>query len=348
MKKSRSSDGSAPYYPCEPIYNISALAKAFGVSERQLLRVAATANQSYRLAAEETKKDGAKRQTFDAYPRLKFVQTRIKERILNRVEYPAYLNGSVRGRSTRINAEAHIGARIAIGEDIANFFPTISPTRVKALWCGIFGFSDEAACLLTCLTVKDDGVPQGAVTSSFIANLIFWENEPSLFREFQRLGYQYTRFVDDITISSKRHLNSREKSAIITAVYRMLHTAGVKPKRQKHEVNTARSRITTTKLVHNARVSLPSEVRQRVRAAVHQLEGRVAFGLNDADLQKELASVSSRVGRLNSFHPAEGGLLKIRLKHIRKNIEKNSFEAKSLQERLHRETVTLSGSSAPP
>jgi hypothetical protein len=199
------------------------------------------------------------------------------------------------------------------------------------MWCGLFGFSDEVGCLLTHLTVKEDGVPQGAVTSSFLANLVFWGSEPGLFRELQRRGYQYTRFVDDITVSSKHHLSTKEKSAIIKAVYSMLHTAGVKPKRQKHEVHTARSRITTTKLVNNARVSLPSEVRQRVRAAVHQLEGRVAFGEYDDALQKQLASVSSRVGRLNSFHPAEGALLKIRLKHIRQKIEEISSRGRSAQ-----------------
>lgn len=321
MKKPPNSDESVPYYPCEPIHSIAALEMALGIPERWLKRIASAANQSYRLAAEEIKKDGSKRQTFDAYPRLKYAQRRIKDRILSRVEYPDYLNGSLKGRSPRKNAEAHVGAKITIGEDIANFFPTISSTLVKAMWRGLFGFSEEVANLLTLLTVKEDGVPQGAITSSYLANLVFWAREPQLYKQFERRGYRYTRYVDDISVSCKRRITDSEKSEIISSVYAMLRSAGVQPKRQKHEMHTAGARIVTTKLVHNARVALPKEMRRGIRTSVFQLEARAAFGEHDEALHKELLTVSSRVGLLNSFHPSEGAPLKARLKRLRKMIE---------------------------
>jgi hypothetical protein len=347
MKKLLDRDKSVPRYSCEPIHSIAALEMALGIPEQRLKHIAATANQSYRLAAEEVKKDGSKRQTFDAYPRLKFVQRRIKECILSRVEYPDYLNGSLKGRSPRKNAEAHVGAKITISEDIANFFPTISSTLVKAMWFGLFGFSDEVANLLTLLTTKDEGVPQGAITSSYLANLVFWATEPQLYNHFRRRGYQYTRYVDDISVSCKRRITDHEKSEIISSVYAMLRTAGVKPKRKKHEVHTARSRITTTKLVHNSRVSLPKETRRSIRASVYQLECRVAFGEHNGALQKELLTVSSRVGLLNSFHPSEGALLKTRLKLLR-NIIEETAQRLQLVERIGQHSSVISNSEPPP
>lgn len=344
MKLTRSDDGCAPYYPCEPICSISALALALGIPEQRLQRLAAVANRSYRLAKEEQKRDGSVRQTFDAYPRLKAVQTRIKEHILCRAEYPSYLNGSLKGRSTRRNAQAHVGAKITISEDIANFFPTISPTLVRTMWRGLFGFSDEVASLLAILTTKDQGVPQGAVTSSYLANLVFWALEPTLYRKFKRRGYVYTRYVDDITVSSIRWLTNEQKSEIISGIYGMLRSAGVKPKRKKHEVSTAKGRITTTKLVHNEQVSLTKEVRQGVRAAVHLVEQKAAFGERDSTLHKELASVSSRVGRLNSFHPTQGAALKTRLKQLRSALE----NAPQVLENEHRTNLPGTVSSAPP
>jgi len=320
MKLTLSDDGCAPYYPCQPIYSVSALAVALGIPEQLLLRVSAAANNSYRLAKEEKKNDGSVRQTYDAHPPLKSVQTRIKERILCRVRFPQYLNGSLKGRSTRKNAQPHVGAKIVISEDIANFFPTISPTLVKGMWRGLFGFSDEVANVLTILTTKDDGVPQGAVTSSYLANLVFWAFEPALYRKFLLRGYLYTRYVDDITVSSARRLNKEEKSEIISGINGMLRACGVRPKRKKHDISTAKKRITTTKLVHNTRVSLTKEVRRDVRTAVHLLE-KAAFGDSDTVLQIELASASSRVGRINSFHPTEGIALKARLKRLRKKLE---------------------------
>jgi hypothetical protein len=103
-------------------------------------------------------------------------------------------------------------------------------------------------------------------------------------------------------------------------VYGMLHMAGVKPKRSKHEVHTAGRRMITTRLTSNKRVSLPAEVRQNVRAEVYQLEAQATFGTHDAALDKQIMSLSSKVGRLNSFHPSEGKRLKARLKAIRQKV----------------------------
>lgn len=51
------------------------------------------------------------------------------------------------------------------------------------------GFSDDVAEILTMLTTKDGGLPQGAVTSSFLANLVFWDYEPSLVEKLAFAGY---------------------------------------------------------------------------------------------------------------------------------------------------------------
>jgi len=320
MTKSLTSDGLAPSYPHEPIYGIPALSRALGVREMRLQRVAQMANGLYRLAAEETKLDGSKRQTYDAQPLLKAIQKRIKERILVRVICPLYLNGSLKGRSTRTNAEPHVGAKILFEEDIANFFPSIRPEIVKRMWSGLFGFSDDVSTLLTLLTVKEQGVPQGAVTSSYLANFVFWAYEPGLVRRFADRGLAYTRFVDDISVSSKALVAAREKSLVISEIYGMLSRHGLAPKRIKHKTSTPRGRMTTTKLVINERVSLPKERRHNLRAAVHKLEQRATFDHYDDGLLKEINSVAVKVGQLKGFHVAEGAQLKERLRYIRNRV----------------------------
>ncbi len=320
MKNLATRDPFAAYYPCAPIHGLASLSKALGIRELRLQRVAAQANQLYRLAAEETKQDGTKRQTFDAFPLLKAIQIRIKDRILSRVIYPAYLTGSLRGRSTRQNAGQHVGSKIAFGEDIANFFPSIRSALVNNIWGGLFGFSADVAELLTLLTVKDNGVPQGAVTSSYLANLVFWAYEPKMVHRFAQDGLVYTRFVDDMTVSSKRRLSKVEQAKLVSTIYGMLLKHGLKPKRVKHEVSAAGRRMTATKLVNNRRVALPVDLRQNIRAAVFNLEGRIAFGEHDLLLLKEINSVASKVGRLNSFHGTEGKALKVRLQRLRNRL----------------------------
>lgn len=321
MSNHPNKDPSVPFYPCEPIRSLNALSLALGIPELRLRRIADAANRLYRVASVIEKPDGTKRYTFDAYPRLKEIQTRIKERILARVEFPLYLNGSLKGRSTRKNAEAHLGAKISISEDIAQFFPSITESIIYAMWSGLFHFSGEVASLLTQLTVKDGEVPQGAVTSTYLANLALWLHEPELVRNFEEQGLIYTRYVDDIIVSSSRRLTVDKQTAIVSAIYGMLIRFGLRPKRSKHDVQTSRRRMTATKLLSNTKVSQPKEKRQAVRAAVFQLEQRAAFGDRDEGLAKELARVSCRVGVLATYHPGEAALLKARLKTLRRSLE---------------------------
>lgn len=320
MKRHLTSDNLTLRYPCEPIYGIAALSRALGVREIRLQHVAKMANSLYRVAREEVKADGTKRQTFDAMPLLKAIQIRIKERILARVLCPFYLNGALKGRSTRTNAERHIGAKILFEEDIANFFPSISGELVHRMWSGMFGFSDDVCALLTCLTVKDGGVPQGAPTSSHLANFIFWSHEPDMVRRLAQRGLAYTRFVDDISVTSKKRISPEDKTLVISELYGMLRKHSLTPKLAKHKISSAKGRMTATKLVINERVALPQERRHNLRAAVHNLEQRVSFNPNDPGLLKELNSVSVKVGQLRGYHRAEGEKLRDRLRGIRSRL----------------------------
>ena len=320
MKSQSTSDGLTPFYPCESIYGVPALARALGITQIRLERVALMANGLYRLAKEETKQDGSKRQTYDALPLLKAIQNRIKDRILVRVYCPPYLNGSLKGRSTRTNAQPHIGPKILFEEDIENFFPSIGLEVIKRMWTGLFGFSDDVATLLTLLTIKDQGIPQGAVTSSYLANFAFWAHEPGLVRRLARRGLVYTRFVDDISVSGKERIAPEEKSYVISQIYGMLSRHRVAAKASKHKISSARERMTATKLVINERVSLPREKRRNLRAAVHKLEQQVTFGEHSEHLLKAINSVAVKVGQLKAYHLDESIKLKKRLDIVRSRI----------------------------
>jgi hypothetical protein len=310
-----------PIYPHAPIHGLSALSKALGIHQDVLIKYAKRADRLYRLAKQEKKKDGSIRQTFDAYPVLKAIQVRIQQRILKQIIYPAYLQGSLRGCSPRTNAAIHVNAKIAFAEDIANFFPSARDTLIKNIWTGFMGFSDDVAEVLTMLTTKDSGLPQGAVTSSFLANLVFWSYEPGLVSKLDARGLRYSRYVDDVSVSSKRRLQVEEQTRLVGEIYGMLLHHGFQPKRSKHELFTAGKSMRTTKLLSNKRVALPVEQRQNIRAAVYALEKRIASGDFSGEVAKELARVASRVGRLGSFHSNEGTALKKRLRIVRQTLE---------------------------
>src|SRR5690606_42051319 len=69
-------------------------------------------------------------------------------------------------------------SRIVINEDISGFFPSTSAEHVFNIWHELFGCSQEVSQCLTQLTTRRGELPQGAITSSFLANLVFWQDEP--------------------------------------------------------------------------------------------------------------------------------------------------------------------------
>src|SRR5471030_17953 len=339
--------GLSPIYPFEPIHGLPALSKALGVHQDMLIKYSQRAGRLYRVAKQEKKTDGTLRQTFDAFPVLKSIQIRIQQRILRRIIYPTYLQGSLPGCSQRTNASIHVNAKIAFAEDITNFFPSAHYDLIKKIWAGFMGFSDDVAEILTMLTTKDGGLPQGAVTSSFLANLVFWDYEPSLVEKLAIRGLRYSRYVDDVCVSSMQRLQVKDQSRLVGDIYGMLLHHGFKPKRSKHEVFTAGKSMRTTKLLNNKRVALPVEQRQNVRAAVYELEKLIASGDHGTHLQKELARITSRVGRLGSFNIKEGAALKARLRIVRLVLDQTPppIVAQSIQSTAP--TITNSDKSLP-
>lgn len=306
-----------PYYSCNPIYSLKALSKALQFEESLLADLASSANDRYRLANPITKPDGSIRQPFDALEPLKETHRRLKTEIFSKVVFPKYLTGSLKGRDYRVNASLHVRAKIVICEDIENFFPATKASLVFDIWRYFFGFSDEVAEILTKLTTKDGQLPQGAITSSYLANLAFWRYEHQLQCAFAEQGIVYSRYVDDITLSSKRHLEQNEKKQAIADVYGMLAKNGYRAKRRKHEITTSGKQMLTTKLLINGKVSLKPEERANIRTAVFQLEQKIASGNCGPEITHELNKVSGMVGKLSRFHVTQGKALMNRVKKLR-------------------------------
>ena len=229
------------------------------------------------------------------------------------MNYPAYLTGSIKGSDYKVNAALHTNARIVINEDISGFFPSTSTERIFNIWYGLFGFSQEVSQCLTQLTTRQGELPQGAITSSFLANLVFWQDEPTLQEKFAAQGLVYSRYVDDIAVSSKAFLTDQEKSEVVRQIYGMLLKHGYRPKRAKHEISTSSTRMEVTKLSINAKPGLGKAVYSKTRAAVHDIEQRIANGEVLSFERGPYAQAMGRVLHLERFHPGKAAPLKKRL-----------------------------------
>ena len=305
---------SKPHYPFEPIRSITALSRALGFDVSVLEAAARSANQSYRQVKPEP---GSTRITFDALGRLKEIHRRIKDRILSNVHYPDYLQGSLKGRDYVTNARLHTNKKILICEDVKKFFPSVKSEKVRDIWSGVLGFSSDVSSLLTALTTKDGALPQGAITSSYLANLALWRDEPLLQAKLAKMGVTYSRYVDDICMSAAHPLDKQTQTRLISSVYGMLRRNELSAGRRKHQVFTANRQMVATKLIVNNKPSLTKKKRSQLRAQVHHLELMLQAGEIRDVVTEKANNASQSIGQLQRFHPVEAAKLKRRTQAVR-------------------------------
>ena len=297
-----------PIYRNRPIGSIEALARALSRSQTELIELAENADGYYRPNQPKTKPNGEIRQTYAVRSPLRGVQRRIVEQVFHNVEYPYYLQGGIKDTSNPRdyvqNAYLHAGRRILLSEDIADFFPSIRSPLVLKMWQHFFHFPESVAQVLTQLTTHKGFVPQGAATSTYIANLVFWDKEPQLEYALRQRQFRYSRYVDDITVSTDRQVDKKELHTVTAMIYGMFINAGVNPNRKKRNVQTRGGRMR----VHNLNVdsgspTISRKERSRIRTAVMQCE-RMALQEPTSDEFKELyASVRGRVTAMARLHP---------------------------------------------
>jgi hypothetical protein len=306
-----------PQYKHKPLGSLIALSKAIGFPLRSLLILAGSNQKYYSPNKPEIKPNGKIRLTFKVSEPMNMVQKKILHHILHNVVFPDYLQGSIKGRDYINDARLHTGRKVIIHEDISDFFPSIKGSYVSNMWQYFFHFAPEVAQILTKLTTYEGFIPQGASTSPYIANLIFWDREPKLEYGFRQQDLIYSRFVDDIQISSNGHLSRKEIREITTKVYQMIYSLGFTPNRGKRKVESGGNKMTVHNLnVDSDKPTISKSERSKIRAAVFELEKLADISpLSEAVIIK-YAQVWSRVAVMARMHPGEASKYFTRLKAI--------------------------------
>ncbi|WP_288129682.1 reverse transcriptase family protein [Microbulbifer sp.] len=312
-------NNNTPHLKISPIANLSSLASILSLNLSDLIHLADNAENYWRRGKLLKKKSGEPRPTHDAKDPLKTIHQRINNRILKQVQYPYFVMGGIsdklQPRTCKAHASLHSGKSVLISEDIKDFYPSSKCEVVHEIWQYCFNFSHDVSKVLTALTTYQGSIPQGWKTSSYLANLVFWDKEPDLVTLFESRGYVYSRYMDDITVSSKRKISDQDKFFVISEIYKMLSSKGFSPKRSKHEISYKNIPMKVTNLgVNGSRPTISRRDRKNIRAMVYELEGCVGVGGNSEEFLKQWRVVSGKVSHLISIHPKEGEILRRRLR----------------------------------
>jgi hypothetical protein len=244
---------------------------------------------------------------------LKEVQKRIYRRLLRLETLPGYICGGVKGKSLLDNVKLHPDVGVLVTVDIANFFPSVTSQYVYFLWNSVLNCSPEISALLTKLTSFERHLPQGAATSTPLANILICAIDQEIRTECERMGVKYSTWVDDLAFSGA---NARH---VIPVVISALSKAGLRVSRKKIKVMGTGRRKVLNGIVLGKVPTLPRENLSRIRSGIHKL----AIGEVNLDSYEEyVQSLIARIRQAQTINASQALKLRLQLIDV---LKKGSF-----------------------
>ena len=294
-------------YTQNPIIRFESLLKLLRISESQLSAILSNKAKYYTLNA--VTKNDKRRETYIIKDPLRKILDTVKDVIFANVQYPAYLHGSLPGKSPKTNANAHKGAVSGVLMDIESFFPSITRLHIYYMFRYCFRFSKEVSRILANVITYEEKLPLGSPVSSYVANLVLRE-EDELFQSLADKNYRYTRYVDDITVSSRGKLTKAELFGIKRKIEFFIKRNKFHTKRKKTQLCDAGAAIVITGLKpgpNGARIC--NKYVKDVLDDIKDMSTRIPY---DA----EIRSVQGKIRHVQRYSKSKGDYLAKKLNNI--------------------------------
>lgn len=197
-------------------------------------------------------------------------------------------HGFTPDRSIRTNADEHVGKRWVFNLDLLDFFPTIHFGRVRGMFQKQpFNFDASVASVLAQIVCHDRSLPQGAATSPVISNLICRGLDRDLLRLARTNHCAYSRYCDDITLSTNSAEPPNELIDLSTpevspgpVLTRLLTQHGFQVNPTKTRLRKYSDRQDVTGLIVNKKVNVKRDFVRRIRSILHDCEARGVAAAN--------------------------------------------------------------------
>lgn len=257
--------------------NIARLcAKSLQLTLSEVVAIAVTGPKRYRVY-EIDKRNGEKRQICQPSRELKAVQYVLIRNILKKLPVHNAATAYVPGGSIRDNATRHASGRALYKLDFRDFFPSIHAgdwvayARKNLL---LMSREDirftEYALFWGANSPRPECLSIGAPSSPYLSNALMFAFDETVTTACEEIGVTYTRYADDLTFSSKGHLDK----AAVRAVIRKGIGAGYVPRLTLNEDKTVlisngtQRRVTGLIIANTGQVSLGRIKKRGISAMV--------------------------------------------------------------------------------
>ncbi len=254
---------------------------------------------------------------------MRVVQYKILTEILEKIEVPDYIHAFEKNKSIPAMATLHVGKKVVVSLDLRDFFTSIKQFHLDQIFQHL-GFSPAPARTLSELCTYGSFVPQGALTSPKISNILTALTFGPLIKAYcDTHGYTLSIYADDITISCDHKLDGKDghetAASLITYVKRTIGQYGFKLNPDKIKIMHDYQRQYVCGAVVNQKVNMQKTERNKLRAIVHNCRKN---GIEVEALKNEMTAdqFSAKImGRLNWFaqlNPVAGVREKDKFKEV--------------------------------
>lgn len=254
---------------------------------------------------------------------MRVVQYKILKDILEKIEVPEYIHAFEKEKNIPTMAALHVGKEVVVSLDLKDFFTSIKQYHVDQIFQHL-GFSEKPARTLSELCTYKSFVPQGALTSPKLSNIVTALTfGPNIKHYCDTKGYTLTIYADDITISADHKLDGQEGHESVTQVIQFVteqvQRFGFRLNREKIKIMKTYQRQYVCGAVVNQKVNMQKKERHKLRAIVHNCErnGIAAEALKNGITPDQFTS--RIMGRLNWFaqlNPEAGDREKTKFKQV--------------------------------
>lgn len=262
---------------------------------------------------------------------MRAVQYRILNRVLKQMYVPDYICAFEKDKSIPSMAAQHIGKAVVVSIDLKDFFHTIKQERLNTLLTERFGFGPKPARTISELCTYGPFVPQGALTSPKIANIVTALTfGPEVKAYCQERNLVLTIYADDITFSSPNpEFNAQEAIRDITSI---VTQKGFVINQRKTKIMKASQRQYVCGVVVNSKTNLIRKERSRLRAIVHNItkngvEAEAAKSNMTPD--KFVSHITGKVNWFRQLNEDIGQRLMTKLSNHLAEVKKQEIEAQS-------------------
>lgn len=265
------------------------LASALGLTLPQLQHYAIHRYRdrvNHYLTFRVPKRNGGQRLIMAPKKRLKKLQRTLLRRVLDQLPVPEHAHGFLKGRSIRSGADKHAGKKVVLKLDLADFFGSVTFPRVRGFFIAL-GYGYPVATSLAVLTTACERQPvkfeeaiyqvpvgerycvQGAPTSPALCNQIARKMDNRLHGLARKLGFDYTRYADDLTFSGD---DPSKLKHLLGLARKIIEDEGFQIRPDKTRIMRAGGSQKVTGVTVNQVVGMSRKERRRLRALLHRLQ----------------------------------------------------------------------------